>query len=137
VVASPDYLAARGTPLKPADLADHDVIFGTAWPGPHEWRFGGTTIRLAPRLMMNEVTGRLYAARAGRGLTRVLSYQVVEDLAEGRLVRVLRDCEPPPMPVQLVTVSAAHRPPKLRAFLDHAAAALRALPVIHAGPPHP
>lgn len=136
VVASPDYLAARGTPEVPADVAEHDVIFGTARPGPREWRFGSTTIRLAPRLMINEVTGRLYAARAGRGLTRVLSYQVAEDLAEGRLVRVLRGYEPPPMPVQLVTASAAHRPPKLRAFLDHAAAVLRALPVIHEEPAH-
>ena len=135
LVASADYLSRRGTPQKPADLARHDTIFGTSGQGPLEWRFGGrgraTAVRLTPRLLVNEVEAQLVAARAGRGLARVLSYQVVEDLAAGALVRLLRGFEPPPLPVQLVTVRRAHMPPKVRAFLDHAAEHLGNLRVIH------
>ncbi len=39
--------------------------------------------------------------RDGRGIAQFLSYQVADDLAAGRLVRLLRDFEPPPLPVQL------------------------------------
>jgi len=135
LVASPDHLAKRGTPQKPADLARHDTIFGTSGQGPLEWRFRGrgraTAVRLAPRLLVNEIEAQLVAARAGRGIARVLSYQVVEDLAAGALVRLLQGFEPPPLPVQLVTAKRAHMPPKVRAFLDHAADSLGSLRVIH------
>lgn len=132
VVASPDYLATRGTPRKPADLAEHDTILGVVRSGLREWRFGASRVRLAPRLIVNEVEAALIAARAGRGIARVLSYQAAEDIAAGRLVRLLAAHEPPPVPVQLVTPSADFRPARVNAFLDFAAAALRALPVLRA-----
>ena len=133
VVASPDYLARRGTPAKPGELTAHDTIFSTSTWGPLEWRFGPggrTVVRLAPRLLANDVEARLDAARAGHGIVRVLSYQVAEDLAAGRLVRVLRAFEPPPLPVQLMAVGRAHMPPKIRAFLDLAAQQLHRLEVL-------
>ncbi len=130
VVASPDYLAARGTPHRPADLAEHDTIQGFVRAGLREWRFGANRVRLTPRLIVNEVEAALIAARAGRGIARVLSYQAAEDIAAGRLVRLLADHEPPPVPVQLVTPSADFRPARVNAFLDFATEALRALPVL-------
>jgi len=134
VVASPDYLARRGTPMKPAELTAHDTIFSTSSWGPVEWRFGSrgrtTVVRLAPRLLANDVEARLDAARAGHGIARVLSYQVAEDLAAGRLVRVLRAFEPPPLPVQLVAASRPHMPPKIRAFLDLAAEQLAGIALL-------
>jgi DNA-binding transcriptional LysR family regulator len=135
LVASPDYLAKRGSPRRPKELAFHDVIFGTITQGPLEWRFRARgrniVVRLTPRLLVNEIEVQLVAARAGRGLARVLSYQVAEDLAAGTLVRVLQAFEPPAWPVQLLAVSRAHMPPKVRAFLDHAAERLGKLPVLH------
>lgn len=134
VVASPDYLARRGTPTRPAELAAHETIFGTATSGLLEWRFGPqgrTVVRLTPRLLVNEVEAQLVAARAGSGIARVLSYQVVQDLAEGKLVRLLRPFEPPPLPVQLVAISRVYMPPKVRVFLDYAAEQLDRLRVIH------
>jgi DNA-binding transcriptional LysR family regulator len=135
VIASPQYLTRRGTPARPADLAAHDTIFGTGRPSPLEWRFGSAkgsrVVRLTPRLLVNEIEAQLIAARAGRGIARVLSYQVVEDLAAGTLVRLLRPFEPPPLPVQLVALGHVHMAPKVRAFLDYAAKALVRLRVIH------
>lgn len=137
VVASPEYLARRGIPTKPADLSTHDTIFGTSRQGSLEWRFGSRrsqtrVVRLAPRLLVNEVDAQLVAARAGRGIARVLSYQVMDDLTTGALVRLLQQYEPPPLPVQLVAASRVHMPPKVRAFLDHAVQQLEALKVIRA-----
>ncbi len=134
IVASPGYLARRGTPARPAELTAHDTIFSSSTWGPLEWRFGSRgrmMVRLAPRLLANDVEVLLAAARAGHGIVRVLSYQVADDLAAGRLVRLLRTFEPPALPVQLVAASRTHMPPKIRAFLDLAAEQLSSLPVIH------
>jgi DNA-binding transcriptional LysR family regulator len=129
VVASPEYLARRGVPLTPPDLAAHDTIFGMARSSAREWRFGpsarGAIVRLSPRLLVDDVEAQLQAAQAGRGIARPLSYQVAEQLAAGSLIRLLEDFEPQPLPVQLVTLSRGHMAPKIRAFLDSAVRAFR------------
>ncbi len=125
LVASPGYLAAHGTPRTPGDLARHDTIVSSSRPVPVEWRFKegarGRVVRLAPRLLVNEVEAALVGARMGRGIAMALSYQVADDLAAGLLVRLLPDHEPPPLPVQLVRLGGRHMAPRVRAFLDHAA----------------
>jgi len=133
VVASPAYLLARGEPGAPAALARHAVVHVVGRPTPPEWRFrsGGRerVVRLTPRLTVNEIEAALVAVRAGHGITRVLSYQVAEDLTSGTLVRLLREYEPRALPVSLVTASS-EPPPRVRAFLEHALPALSALPVL-------
>lgn len=134
LVASPAYLARRGTPKKPADLGAHDTILGTARSEPSEWRFGppkgGSVVRLSPRLIVNETQARLVAVRAGHGITRVLSYQVSEDLQAGSLTRIMPALEPPAIPIHLVTSSGRQKLPKVRGFLDYAAAYFAKLHVI-------
>lgn len=136
VVASPSYLAGRPALRTPRDLGKHDIVFSATRPGAFEWRFGRApheqVIRFVPRLIVNEVDATLLAVRAGRGVTRALSYQIADDLASNALVRLLPDHEPPPLPVQLVVPSARHLSPKARSFVDHAARALATLGVIHA-----
>jgi DNA-binding transcriptional LysR family regulator len=136
-VASSDYLARRGTPRTPGDLAHHELIYTSTQAGPVEWRFGGPrggqVVRPRPRLMINAVEASIAAILAGRGIGRVASYQVADELADGRVVRLLADYEPEPIPVQLVTASARLTPARVRSFLDFAAAELTALPVIRGG----
>jgi DNA-binding transcriptional LysR family regulator len=134
LVASPAYLARRGTPKKPADLAAHDTILGIARSEPSEWRFGPpkrtTIVRLSPRLLVNETEARLVAARAGQGITRVLSYQVSEDLKAGSLIRIMTGFEPPALPIHLVAPDGGHKTRKIGVFLDYAAESLAKLRVI-------
>jgi DNA-binding transcriptional LysR family regulator len=134
LVASPAYLVGRGAPQRPGDLAAHDIVFTATRPGIPEWRFGDAAaaepVRLAPRLTVNDVEATLDALRAGRGIGRALSYQVAEDLDAGRLVRLLKAYEPPALPVHLVLPSGKHLAPRVRAFVDHTAAALSRLAVI-------
>lgn len=123
-VASPDYLARRGEPQEPAQLAEHDTIVGTQRASLREWRFGpqenGERVRLTPRLLLNDVETQLLAVRAGKGIARLLSYQVADDLAAGTLVRLLSTFEPLPMPVQLVAQNMQRMPLKVRTFWDYA-----------------
>jgi DNA-binding transcriptional LysR family regulator len=134
VVASPSYLARRAALRTPRDVSKHDVIFTATRPGPLAWRFAGPArervVPVVPRMIVNEVEATLLAVRAGRGIARALSYQVVDDLASGTMVRLLAAYELPPLPVQLVVPSARHLSAKARSFLDHAARALAALPVL-------
>jgi DNA-binding transcriptional LysR family regulator len=134
LVASPAYFAKRGVPKKPADLSAHDTILGIANSEPSEWRFGPpkrtTTVRLSPRLLVNETEARLVAARAGQGITRVLSYQVSEDLKSGSLIRIMTAFEPPALPVHLLAPNGGHKTRKVRVFLDYAAESLAKLRVI-------
>jgi DNA-binding transcriptional LysR family regulator len=132
-VASPAYLKRRGTPRTPAELTHHEALLGTL-RGNTEWQFAGARRgappRLNGRLRADDVETRLRAAREGRGIAQLLSYQVADELAAGRLVRLLQAFERPPLPVHLVTKGRAHRAPKIDAFLDFAARRLVALPVL-------
>jgi DNA-binding transcriptional LysR family regulator len=132
-VASPAYLKQHGTPRAPGDLATHEAVLGTS-RGTIDWVFAGgrrgAPMHMTGRLRVDDVGTRLRAARDGRGIAQLLSYQVADDLAAGRLVRLLQTWELPPLPVHLVTKGRAHRAPKIEAFLNFAARRLLALPVL-------
>lgn len=142
VVASPAYLAARGEPLHPSDLARHDAI-GTAPDGgdSRPWCFpdgpasDAKALRefAAPRIALTVNTGdvAIASARAGHGLARALSYQVADDVQAGRLRIVLAGFEPPRIPVHLVYPEGRRAAAKVRAFVDFAAEQLRANPVLN------
>jgi DNA-binding transcriptional LysR family regulator len=123
-VAAPGYLGRRGVPERPDDIAAHDVIvFGGV--GGQQWDFAGKVIRILPRLTVTTAEAAIDACASGIGITRVFSYQAVDALAKGSLVRVLTSYEGEEIPVHLLYPGGAHRPPKLRAFVDYAAPRLR------------
>lgn len=132
-VASPAYLAGHGVPQAPADLARHEILLGTSAPA-QEWVFGrprrGAPARLKGRLRVDDVETRLRAAKAGRGIAQLLSYQVADELASGALVRLLQVHEGPPLPVQLVTKGRHNRAAKVEAFVGFAARRLAGLAVV-------
>ena len=128
--ASPGYLAGRGEPEDPDALDRHPCVMFEGQHAEHAWSFGAgaaaRSVPIRPRLAVNTADAAIAAAIAGAGITRVLSYQIAEALAEGRLRLVLRAFEPAPLPVHLLHGAAALLPLKLRAFLDFAAPRLRA-----------
>ena len=129
VVASPDYLARHGTPRTPADLAAHAIVAFSGIFGIERWLFRGdageTGVVIKPRLVVTTAEAALDTARAGFGITRVLSYQAAEDISRGSLLRVLQAHEGDELPVHLLHPGGRHPPPKLRAFLDFAVPRLR------------
>ena len=131
-VASPGYLESRGVPRVPEDLVGHEAVLGTFRTAP-SWDFARSrrgAVRIAARLRTDDIETRLGAVREGRGIGQFLSYQVADDLAAGRLVRLLRAYEQQAIPVHLLTKGRTNRAPKVDAFLDFAARRLLALPVL-------
>lgn len=129
LVASPDYLARHGEPKAPADLKQHAVVaFAPLLPN-REWRYtearGSNRVSLAPRFEINDALAAIEACEAGDGITVALSYMVAERIRAGRLVTVLDDVTPPPVPVHLVHAQSRLVAPKIRAFADFATPMLR------------
>jgi DNA-binding transcriptional LysR family regulator len=126
VIAAPSYVARKGEPREPADLAHHDIVAFTNLWGNDRWTFaGGASVGIKPRLLVTTAEAAIDAAMSGFGITRVLGYQVAEAIADGALIRLLRGHEGEPWPVHLLYPSGPHPVPKLRAFVDFVAPRLR------------
>jgi DNA-binding transcriptional LysR family regulator len=131
LVASPDYLAKRGTPAKLTELYDHCLVAFDNFTLNDEWRFGvaeKASVRVAPRLRVNNVDAAIDALLAGLGIGRLLSYQVARQIAQGSLVELLVDQAPLPVPINLVFQANRQRSPNVRAFIEEAKA--RIVPIL-------
>jgi DNA-binding transcriptional LysR family regulator len=130
VCAAPDYLRQHGRPLHPSELPDHTIVAAVSVSPIVEWKFdtpegGSIGVRVRPRMTVSTNDSAIEAARRGLGITRVMSYQVTEQLRGGELECLLTDYETPPLPVHIVHREGIHATAKIRAFIDMAAAALR------------
>ncbi len=127
VVASPAYLAARGAPATPDDLAGHDCLS----LGPQRgWLFadleraserpGATlTVKVSGRFECNDGAVLHEWALAGHGLAWRSLWEVGGDLAAGRLRTVLDDYAAPPMGIYAVFPQRRHLPLRVRLFIDY------------------
>lgn len=124
--ASPAYLANRGTPATPQDLAQHDCITFLTLMRPDEWSFGDEKIRVRSRLTMNNVEAAMHAAEQGTGITCGFCYLAEAPARAGRLRIISVGNDPAPLDVSLVYPGERMLPLKLRAFLDFCVPRLRA-----------
>lgn len=129
-IAAPGYLAEWGCPDTPADLSGHRIIQPLSLNEPPRWVFIANgkerSGQFTPRLQTNSVGDAIASAKAGWGVTRALSYQVADGLADGSLVEILRDWEDRDMPIHLVHSEGRLGSAKIRQFIDFAATRLRA-----------
>jgi DNA-binding transcriptional LysR family regulator len=130
VVASPDYLARRGTPRVPEDLHDHDCLnfnFRRAepvWPFRRDGRDYALTVSGPVEANNGETLTQL--ALAGVGVTRVGNFSVADAIDDGRLVPLLEDFNPGDRePIHAVFVGGANMPARVRVFVDFLAERLR------------
>ena len=120
--ASPAYLAARGTPVAPADLVAHAAVewrrsvAGQGWvlDGPE----GRVTVPVEPRLAVNDPSTVRLAVLAGVGLAWLPVFLCAEDVAAGRLVRVLPDHRGAALPIHALFPGHRSLSPKVRVFID-------------------
>jgi DNA-binding transcriptional LysR family regulator len=129
VVASPGYLAARGRPERPHQLAGHDCIIDTNFRGRESWQFGEggelLTVNVASRLFLSSADACVAAAEAGLGITRVPSFVAGSHIRSGRLVPLLTAFEVAPIPIQTVYPPGKHLAAKVRVLVDFLAARFR------------
>jgi DNA-binding transcriptional LysR family regulator len=127
--ASPQYLTRHGVPQHPSDLLEHAVIATTNLSPRAGWRFGvtdqPTTVRMQPRLTVTSNDGAIAAAVGGLGIARLLSYQVVDEIASGQLEVILAEYEEAPWPIHVLHRESKYGSAKVRAFVDMLAEHLR------------
>lgn len=122
LVASPAYLAERGTPGEPADLERHLCLQYRnpssgrieAWP----LRGASTELKVPESMVCNNIETRVCFAKRGRGVAYVPDHSVREALRTGELVTVLDDYVDAPGNLYLLWPSGRHVSPKLRVFVD-------------------
>lgn len=103
VVGSPDYFAARSKPRSPHELIQHDCIrlrlptHGGFLPWDLDKDGQETKYPVSGQWVFNNSSSIVRAALAGYGLGYVPEDMVLDDIAAGRLIRVLEDwCSPYP-----------------------------------------
>jgi len=126
VVASPGYLARHGTPAIPAEVARHRCIGFSPLSWRESWRLGKETVPVRPVLLTDNAESLRAAALAGVGLAAIPDWAVADALAAGQLQRVLADFATPASAILAVYPTNRLMVPKVRAFVDHVAACLRA-----------
>ena len=136
--ASPSYLAEHGTPATPQELAGHGCIsFGSFSPA-ERWVYAGPAksrwVPVHSRLSVNTADAAIEAARAGLGITRVLSYQAEASVAEDALRLILEDFEPEALPVNLLHREDRLPQAKVQCFIAFAAPRLRSQLKAQSGP---
>lgn len=126
VLASPAYLAERGTPKNLDDLATHSCIayrFASSRAvSPWEFLENGRPIALAPdpRISANTAIFAVEAAARGLGLAYTTERLATDRIKKGELVKVLKPYCPAFDPLHIYYPSRRLLPPKLKAFIDFA-----------------
>lgn len=125
ICASPDYLARKGTPQTPADLAGHQCLDFMHWNKHVRWKLRNLpgeadTESLIPASRFRSNNGQALRMAALQGFGIVLQSEVLlkADIASGRLVSVLENYTPAPRPVQIVYPRNRQATPKLTSFID-------------------
>lgn len=123
-VASPAYLARRGVPRTPQDLAGHEaLLFRDPQTGlPFAWEFQrdgeSVEVKVSGRLVLDDPSVAVTACVAGQGVFQGLALGLEPLLARGELVVLLPEWSQELYPLYAYHPSRHLPPAKVRAFLD-------------------
>jgi len=124
LVASPDFLARHGTPDTPTALAPLPWVELSVVAQPGHFTLADASGQVHEVAMRNTVfsTNSAYASRAaalaGEGVLRATVFSVRDDVAAGRLVRLLPDWSLAASDIHAVYPAAPRLPQKVRTFID-------------------
>jgi len=117
VFASPAYLDARGTPTHVEQLAEHDCVLFRPHRGEVEWTLsapeGTRRVTVRGPIGGDDFTFLREAVLAGAGVGLLPAIQCAEEMARGRLVRLLSPYTGPSAPLHVVWPSARHVPKRV------------------------
>ncbi|SAL33703.1 LysR family transcriptional regulator [Caballeronia sordidicola] len=125
--ASPAYLKARGKPLHPRDLAQHDCLYLGETADDNRWRFRrgseAATVEVHGRYIANHAGARLEAALQDFGIANLPEFTAEDSLSRGELVQVLDDwtlaAQAYVGAVWLLYPPNRFLPPKVRVLIDY------------------
>jgi DNA-binding transcriptional LysR family regulator len=137
-IAAPTYLARRGVPTHPRDLAQHDCVVYTRLATGSLWRFESEAegesegeaieVEVAGPLRVNNSAGVLAAVTAGAGIGVVPLFTLTDQVERGEVQLILERFEPRSLPMHLVYASRHHMPAKIRLTIDYLIEQAGALP---------
>ncbi|ESQ85475.1 LysR family transcriptional regulator [Asticcacaulis benevestitus] len=123
IVASPEYLSRRGTPLVPEDLLGHNCLnfdfprIEPGWPfrkDGHDYALG-----VSGTIEANNGETLVQLALQGVGIARVGNFHLADEITAGKLVVLLDDFNPQDRePIHAVFVGGSHMPARVRVFVD-------------------
>ena len=120
--ASPEYLARRGVPHTPEQLAQHELVLDSNLRQPGTWRFRRGTrtvnVRVAGRLQVNSAVMVRHFLVSGSGIGLCPEFVVREDLEAGTLVPLLAEFSGYDLGVYAVYPHTRHVPSRVRVFVD-------------------
>lgn len=129
VVAAPAYIEARGMPKTPADLAEHDCIFGPGGFGRDTWTFtragAVVSVDVHGRIHTNSAPGIHASALAGLGVAMATNLMCAPDIKSGALIQLLKGYVLEPVDVHAIFPGGPRPSQKVRAFVDYLASALK------------
>lgn len=129
LVAAPSYLAERGTPKTPADLAAHDCIFGPGLFGRTTWSFtrngAETSVDVRGRITTDSGPGVFASVLAGLGIAMTSPVMAGPEIEAGALVPVLKSYKLAPVDVYAVFPAGPRPSTKVRTLVDFLAEELR------------
>jgi len=120
--ASPAYLARSGVPREPEDLAEHEAVILFPRDGTARWNLvgerGAVTVRVRGRLASNDFLFIRESVSAGAGVGAMPWLVARDEVAAGRLVRILPDHAVRGASLYLVYAASRPLPSKVSAFRD-------------------
>jgi DNA-binding transcriptional LysR family regulator len=106
VAASPAYLARRGTPQTPQDLARHEALIYAGTRDPNIWSFAAkpkaVTVRVQGRMRADSGEALAAAAVEGLGIGVFPAFMIYRQLLDGTLVAILEQTPLPDIAMHLV-----------------------------------
>lgn len=118
--ASADYLARRGVPRHPRDLATHDCLSYSYVDDPRAWRLKGRgrehVVAVSGRIVTSAGQVLRTAATRGLGIAYGPTIFFREEIEAGRVVQVLPDYELPQAAIYAIYPVSRHPSPKVAAF---------------------
>lgn len=130
IIGSPDYIALRGRPLTADDLSAHACVrqrmeSGSLYPWTLKLDGRDHTVVVDGPLIVNDAAACIHAALKGLGLAYVAEPLASPYLTDGRLEVLLLETALTTPGLMLYYPRHATLAPKLRAFIDFAAARMR------------
>ncbi|RXT28942.1 LysR family transcriptional regulator [Rhizobium leguminosarum] len=123
LVCSPAYFESHPMPKTPAEVADHNCLQYAYYPYGDEWRFedgegNKESVKISGNVVSNSAEMLRFLTLTGRGIFLAPSFVVFDDIAEGRLVKIMPDYRPIEFNINAVYPNRSHLPTKVRLFID-------------------
>ncbi len=123
VLASPEYLQRKGTPLHPNELKKHQTISYSYLQKPKTWAFKKhsgqiTQVEVNSQVTTNSPEMELALCLAGQGITRLPEFNLNNEITNGKLIELFPEYLRQTIDVSLIYPSKKHMSSKVRCFID-------------------